>query len=497
MDFEQLIMDVFDEAGVSESDTSKVDRADNGDGTVTLSVSFALDPKVVAEKAKAMKKGIKRDDLSDDIGEEVESDSDDMVYADDQDPESDPDSKEDEDEDPYNGVNVEDSLFGNVLDEINGFAEDAKIGRHGLSPLENCRAKDPKFCPYHGQRAWQAQVENDIAAAGVTGATVSVTEEEHGTHLADSGTGRFSISVKCNSGDESKVAGVLNGYLAMKGIKDPTAIPAKVGKTARGTHAAVPGKGVVQSAGGAELGFVRNKREVGDDKYGTIQERLDDLMDDPNMDYGNQEQMDMLNNLSDILDNKIAPLIDDKTHELKDPNDQQKYDDLEKEAFDKYNVLSARINLPNVNTMQDVDDEFQKTSGFAQQVAKLDAVNNEIDSVKGQLGWKSFAGGGYVKPRGENIGGHEEWMDWFRNVSHFTKDAMAEARQGIADANQKNDVAHGRVHLRKAQWAASNADFMAKNLDGLRKTYLQGLYDWAKQTNNQGLSLAFPNGRPQ
>lgn len=497
-------MDAMDEAEQENATKDAIKRTDNGDGTVTLSISFGLDPEVVAEKAKAMGKGVKREDLSDDLGfaddveeEKAEDDAQEVVGQ-----KRDAEGDDDEDEDPYNGVNVEDTMFSDALDELAGHdetdAEDAKIGRHGVSPLENCRAKDPKFCPYHGQRAWQQQVENDLKAAGVNGATVTVTEDEHKTHLADSGTGRYTVDVKCAAGDEQKVAGVLQGYLQMKGIKDPTYVPAKVGKTARGTHPAVPGRGVVQGPGGADVNFVRDRKANPDDKYGTIQELMDDLMDDPNVDYSNQEQMDMLNDLSDILDNKIAPLVDEQTHELKDPNDQQKYDGLEHEAYDKYHQLSAMVALPNVKSMGDATTaETDTIRQFNSDYKSFTDANDEINNVKKALGWKANAHGSFDKPRGMNIEGHDDAMQFLRNVNHWSKETMVEGQQNFVAAYLKNDLNQARRWLKQVMYAASNAA-MVKNSIGAEKTkYLQAIYDAEKANNNPNLATAFPNGRPQ
>lgn len=502
MNLNQIAMDALDEVDREESSSGQVKRVDNGDGTVTMSISFELDPKVVAEKAKAIGKGLKREDLTDELPlvddvEEGTDAKDSIRDAGDWSSEDDDEWPED-DGDPYNDTPSTDEMFSSALDELDAEVEDAKIGRHGLSPLENCRAKDPKFCPYHGQKAWQSQVEADLQAAGVTGATVTVTEDEHKSHLADSGTGRYTIDVKCAAGDEQKVAGVLQGYLQMNGVKDPTYVPAKQGKTARGTHPAIPGRGVVQNPGGADVNFVRDRKAKPDDKFGTIQELFDDLMDSPDVDYANPDQMKLFDEISDILDNQAAALVDPTTHELVNPADQQKYDGLEHEAYDKYHQLSAMVALPNVKTMQDVDNESSANRAkFDAAVKSLDDTNSRINGVKKALGWKPNQWGTFTKSSKLSVAGHEDSMKWLQNVGHFTKELMTQADAEMAKAKQSGDVNQARRWLKQQMYATQNADFMNKSIAGEEKKYLQAIYDAESAAGNPNLSAAFPNGRPQ
>lgn len=148
----------------------------NPDGTVTYSLEISFDPDVQKKMSKAMPKGMKRDDLADDLSETEEVDE---------------ESEEGE------GETAEDSaprgVFAAALDEIisgylPGFApaEDAAPSRHSKTPLENCRAKDPMYCPYHGDKAIKKAIEDNLANTGVSAYTVNVIPQ---------GAGKYSISV--------------------------------------------------------------------------------------------------------------------------------------------------------------------------------------------------------------------------------------------------------------------------------------------------------------
>ena len=118
----------------AESSDSPFAIEENPDGTTTISVLVTFDPKIREEKAKAMAKGVKRDDLADDIPDDGGGE-----------PQSSPEPAED---------SAPRGVFAAALDELAAIvpeiAEDAAPRRqHGLSPIENCRAKDPMFCPYH------------------------------------------------------------------------------------------------------------------------------------------------------------------------------------------------------------------------------------------------------------------------------------------------------------------------------------------------------------
>ena len=126
------------------------------DGSVTYSLVVSIDPEVQKEMSKAMPKGMKRDDLADDLG-------DDGGGA------TLPLWEHAEDSAPC-------GLFTAVLDEL---AADASPSRYSKTPLTNCRARDPMFCPYHGDKAIKAAVETTLAA--MKGISVDATRNPDGS----------------------------------------------------------------------------------------------------------------------------------------------------------------------------------------------------------------------------------------------------------------------------------------------------------------------------
>ena len=186
MSLKEIAASVIAEDANREVSDSKVSISSNPDGSASYSVLVSFDPKVREEKAKAMEKGIKRDDLTDDLK--------------DAEPEQADAGEPSQDEAP-----AVQGVFAFALDELNAqiAAEtcDEKPKKHGLSPIENCRAKDPMYCPYHGQQAIKAALEKALVEAGIKLAKPGMTDVKHGVVVSVDPVGSgYKVTVHDNQG---------------------------------------------------------------------------------------------------------------------------------------------------------------------------------------------------------------------------------------------------------------------------------------------------------
>lgn len=133
MDLKTIANFALEEAGMNAADAPKtlpISVKENSDGTMTYSVLVSFDPKVQEEMSAAMPKGTEREDLADELG-----------------------------------------VFSSALDEL---VEDAGGRRYTQTPIENCRAKDPLFCPYHGEAVMRKAIADEMSRVNIPFQQVSL-----------------------------------------------------------------------------------------------------------------------------------------------------------------------------------------------------------------------------------------------------------------------------------------------------------------------------------
>lgn len=463
-------MDVLDE----------YENRTNDDETVTLEVSFTLDPKVVAEKAKAMAKGIKRDDLTDDLGVDTDTDGDDVeeVYADDvgdnailvKKPKFEENEGEgsrpevEEDEDPFNGVSTEDESPDAVsMDELDDEivdTEDARQNsRHSQTPLDNCRAKDPRFCPYHGDKAWQKKVEDDLV--GVPGAKVDVKNEN----------GRYKVQITVPAGMSSAAESAIDGIVNTNGVITES-------RSNSGT--------VVSAAFKTDFGML--------DRPGRLNEWVDDYMTDVAGDPSAEIDMDDFNALLEAQE-------DIETFELtmdtNNANDVLKYNGMVEDAEKKYHVLMAQQYMKDVKDdkqAQEKSDEINKSFNDSYDAAH--AEKDATDAAKAAIFGTNVAG--KVKtPRG--FGASHGWWDALakKNTNLFFR-ATDEYIKSTDEFAKAKDLKAKRAALSSMDYRKDNFIQGAAAYKTMSQEFMRSFYDWAvNDPNYQGkVSAAFPNGRP-
>ena len=316
----------------------------NTDGTVTYSLEISFDPDMQKKMSKAMPKGMKRDDLADDLSETEEVDE---------------ESEEGE------GETAEDSaprgVFAAALDEIfsgylPGFApaEDAAPSRHSNTPLENCRAKDPMYCPYHGDKAIKKAIEDNLAKTGVSAYTVTVTP---------SGKGKYTISVNTPTPTPAAATAILGAFSDSQGNKKS------------GINLAIGQNTTTQN-----VGVQVDPAE--DRDIAKLDEWMDDLMLDIDADQTLLQELDP-KDMRDLFDARdtvslTPPTVNGQPNPI--------FEQSLKDARDKYHALRAQIDYRHVKspldakTMEDaIDQHMKKLAGdYHAEKAPVDAAKKAI-----------------------------------------------------------------------------------------------------------------------
>ena len=203
------------EAGAESDAQPKISERDNGDGTVTLSMVFSYNParyeSSVAPKSEVQRKNdaIENEDIVDAADEQDEQDEDGASHA--------------EDAAPLPGVS--------------GAAQQC------AATFQQCQAKNPYACRFHGAKLMEGDLNSDLANAGVQNASVTISAMPH--------QGTFKAEVKCRQGQQKAVQRALANFSKRPGIDAGSVMYAGYNKTT-GVHTSlydVDTKYAAQTAG--------------------------------------------------------------------------------------------------------------------------------------------------------------------------------------------------------------------------------------------------------
>ena len=486
MNLKEIAQMAVDEAVGSELPDG-VKMTDNGDGTVTYSMEFSLDPEVQKEMSKAMPKGEKREDQVDKVekvkveGEgEQRNDSSSVSGL-----RSSPSLKSSvpglessaQDEAPK-------GVFAMALDEA--IAEDAGGSRHANTPLENCRAKDPMFCPYHGQKAIENWIHSEMQYnVGLTG----------GGHLAvikvaDNGKGAFTVTITANKGDaaaRNNISMTMKSLLSKKGIV-PTGVSTQ---TASGIYD-VPGSNDYKSEFSAKPDY---------DKEQMLSEWADDLMIDVSSDPQLQQEIDP-KEFADFLGKLDAV----GQAQAGTPARDAALADAEK----AYHMLRGQVEYKGVSSevqlMQDAGTAEVRFNIASQSYHHL---KSEVDAVKKILFKNGKFPNGFAKanPFAAKYNAAAQGAGYFADKSFHDADdeyvPLMKALQSRKPTPAELQRLKGLVSAVK--FGEKNYVVAVDNYFTARKEFLRELYDWATGTmpGNGALRYhpsiiqrAFPKGRP-
>ena len=344
MNLKELAMDALkqDELDLGNSEAKGQEDSpfaieENPDGTTTISVLVTFDPKIREEKAKAMAKGVKRDDLADDIPDDGGGEP--------------PDSPETAEDSAPRGV------FAAALDELAAIApeiaEDVSPRRqHGLSPIENCRAKDPMFCPYHGQAAIKNAVDKELKNAGISGYSIEVVPQGKDFLLnvvMPSSHGGYAMGTIANA--------MVSAFSSKSGIKlvQP---PNFFNGYSNGVRLAQTKRGDIDSIIVSPSAANKSEQDVA-----KLDEWIDDLVTDIAGDPTLMQDLDP-QDLKDLLDSREVLEASINTQ------NQQQFAADYKFCRDKYRTARAQADYRHIKTPLDAKDAE-------------DTIENEMQTLKG------------------------------------------------------------------------------------------------------------------
>lgn len=323
-----------------------VKKEEQEDGSTVYTLSFSIDPEIQKEKAAAIPKGTKREDQADVELDETGT----------------PVSQEDAAQDgcPCCCSDAQDEKpFSDALDSLDDVA--TEDSRHYNTPLENCRAKDPVFCPYHGKAATEKFLTDEITkAAGSVpqGTVISVdSDNQHD----------YKIAVTVPAGTNGRpIVNALNALLSKEGIK------------AQVDSDLAPN----QSDEVHSVAFTHTEHS---DRDGQFAEWVDNLLED----YANDNNSpldanDLAQFLSDYSDFQQMP--GDYTHLYKDSTVAPTQQDIDKGAARDaleaaYHSLRAQVDMADVKTVADADKKRDAIGKIRENAGDWKNLVSEVQAI--------------------------------------------------------------------------------------------------------------------
>lgn len=432
MDLKTIAGLALDEAGFGrKDDDSPISVKENPDGTVTYSVFVALDPKVQKEMAKALPKGTERDDLADELG-----------------------------------------VFSAALDEI---AEDAP-SRYSQTPLENCRAKDPMFCPYHGDAAIRRKIEDGLVAAGLPAGQGKIDIEKR--------KGGYQVSVTVQKGAPMNTS---VGAIVANAFADPV-----TGKNKNGISLMVPdgGPGEVSQhlspQGGMMAETVASITPDENIEVGRLDEWIDGLVSDIAADPTLQNDLDP-NDVRDLLEARealenVTPVTSNFAKLLDD-------------AKELYHSVRAQVDFRGVKTPQDVVAEEASIDATMKNLsADFHKEKSPVDAAKAAIFPKGRFPNGFSKAH--------PWAAEYSNaaskVGYFAQKLWDDAQKNALNV-PPSDIPALRTSLGAMKYASET---YAEALNEYKKAvpkFINEFKDWAMNDPNvqpSQFKAAFPHSSP-
>lgn len=415
--FSEIVRNALDEADAQTKTQlpEGVRKTDNGDGTVTLEFTIDVDPAVAAEKGAAMPKGQKREDLSDVV-------------------------------DPEEDV----------------VAEDAAPATGGASrhdtPLENCRAVDPMFCPYHGAQAIKKSIEsyfmsnNPIAMANLK---ISVEKKNKGS---------YSVKITTASTDTATSyasminLGIVNGF-NLGACKSNT--------NGNGTQTIekevdtdVPGIGPSKS---------ESRRAMLDEWTDTL---LDEFANNQNAQIDADDLADMLQLQQDMDDLAANPTGNQKA-------DDKAMNDKFREFERQYHAIRAQTEMSHVATPADATAEQQKIESrktkddYGKMLAEMNGVCAKLGIRKGTRA-ASYPWSGRSEYNARST------------RSYLAQCGLADSAKNLSNAISANDMKAARAALHNMDYAMTEYNDAVKSFKDSFDSQMAEAKNYAAQ---QGVAL--------
>lgn len=347
---------------------------------------------------------------------------------------------------------------------LGGFAMDLSP-RHSKTPIEACRAKDPRYCPYHGADYMTKALDEEFRKAGIYAAG----------GVERLGQGKFKVQYSVPESKKAAANGIIDKFLASPGFVE---LDAEDKKDAE----------LVDSIGDLGDDVGRGFRtDRGNDDFAMREEHLDmlerDMNDgmaiDPSELYQLRKDHHELKKLGKAAWEAanaagIDPKVNSKaSREWKDSSETwQAYRAASQKFSDDYNYVRANADLSYVKTPEDCKELMGHLEKQITQAGDFVKASEEVETLKEKKGVKGKKG----------IPGMKEFND-ARGKIRFAIDGLKTARKQAEDANASGDVKKMRAAAHSLELVLNQVkegkDAIAESLkqaESFRK-YLEGLPD--------------------
>ena len=245
-------------------------------------------------------------------------------------------------------------------DSAKKFACDGTKGHD--TPLENCKAQNPMFCPYHGQAAMKAAL---AAKLGIGADAVSIEKDPNGV---------FTLGIVTPKSKMASVDSAVKEFLAQPGFKPIGGL-----------------KNTDMEEDFATTAQYRQESGHGD-KHGMRSEWIDALISDSVANEGNVDPEQLADLLSkkqvlDELKDSIDLVEEQGGVDVADLEDAKKaYKDLLKDVESGYHKLSGLSEFAGVDAIKDLGAKVEdlKTAMAAAEAKKL---HDGVKQLKADLKW--------------------------------------------------------------------------------------------------------------
>ena len=326
------------------------------------------------------------------------------------------------------------------------------------TPLENCKAQNPMFCPYHGIAAMSQNFIQYLNKYGLVGAYDHVPFE-----IFKKPSGAFAVSVNCGEMSQKAAENAIAEFL-----KQPGFIVAGGQTTSTGAV-----QGQVKQEGTFKQDYVYRPDDLS---------MLDEWMDSLYQSAADEDTVD-LDALTE-LESKVAGLKAMKNVSNPSAEQQQKYAELLKDAQAHYHGMKAKIDFKDLTDVdaasfkgKELFDAFEKCYGEAKK------VQNELQVTK-QSAW-----GSTKNPIG--FPGNDEVGYASSAVLKTDGDLMSDAKAALADAVDKGDLDAAKVALHNMEYATEK---IAKDLDKY-KVHAQAMTDNIMKAIEKGIEGSSAAGK--
>ena len=515
-----------------EEPQPKFQTVQQGDQKV-ITFSFTLDPQMVEELGKAMPKGAKPEDRGDVLNPEDGGDSsrqqssgeavateatgeqkddagnttpeekpaDDKGSEDDQNGQKPNETvsespKEDGSDDNQGDDDGEESRDGSVDDDdpqATPTAQDEAIacdGRHTDTPIENCRAEDPMFCPYHGAQRMTSLLQDAIANQVKQHNLTPQQSQAIKSSVVKESSGSFKLSVVYPTtvppAVEKSIQDGIGDFLQTKGLQN-----AEVPATAPGQG----GQPTTESTFNTQSLRDRMPQGSTDDDYkaarakqslGIMNEWMDDLIEDfgdPNSEIDPTDLENLMN---------MQAELEDLVNQSSQGNAQAtaQFEANSKPFEELYHVVRGNADLADtIKTPQDAQKMYDDLKASRQKAGDLGESMNEVYDIRNQLGWQK----GRVGPKRLAKSNPQAWQALGKNWDRITLRSgnmykhggvvqnISDSAKAFGNALTAGDMKAMRGALHNLEWASEQYESDMKAFNEIFKDHKNDLLTYAQQ----------------